>query len=53
MIRQNNHLLVPFRSSCPICNQNLDVSDAVQRLIRVYCHNGSVVTGNKSTLLFQ
>ncbi|CAF5026632.1 unnamed protein product, partial [Rotaria magnacalcarata] len=43
MIRQNDHFLVPFRSSCPSCNRTLDVSDAVQRRIRLYCLNGSVV----------
>ncbi|CAF4143071.1 unnamed protein product [Rotaria magnacalcarata] len=49
MIRQNDHFLVPFRSSCPSCNRTLDVSDAVQRRIRLYCLNGSVVIGTMIT----
>jgi hypothetical protein len=53
MIRQNKHLLMPFQSSCPSCNRSLDVSDALQRRVRVYCHNGSVVTGKHSTVLSQ
>ncbi|CAF3538259.1 unnamed protein product [Rotaria sp. Silwood1] len=44
MIRQNENLLVPFQSSCPKCNQSLDASDAIQRRVRLYCQNGSVVT---------
>jgi len=46
MVRQNDHLLVPFQSSCPSCNRSLDGSNAVQKRLRLYCQNGSVVTGN-------
>ncbi|CAF3700006.1 unnamed protein product [Rotaria sp. Silwood1] len=51
MIRQNENLLVPFQSSCPKCNQSLDASDAIQRRVRLYCQNGSVVTGMHSNVL--
>ena len=44
-IRHNNHLLVPFRSSCPICYESLNINNSCQKRIRLYCHNGSVVTG--------
>lgn len=46
-IRCNDHLLIPFRSSCPSCNQNLNAYHCDQRRIRVYCYNGSVVVGKK------
>jgi hypothetical protein len=45
MIGQTNHLLVPFRSSCPICHQVLNENNCKQRRIRLYCYNGSVVIG--------
>ncbi|CAF1049578.1 unnamed protein product [Rotaria magnacalcarata] len=45
-IRHNNHLLVPFRSSCPTCYQSLNINNSCQKCIRLYCHNGSVVLDN-------
>jgi hypothetical protein len=49
IVRQNNHTLVPFQSSCPTCNCTLNPFDAFQRRIRLYCQNGSVVTGKLFT----
>ncbi|CAF4843382.1 unnamed protein product, partial [Rotaria magnacalcarata] len=43
-IRHNNHLLVAFRSSCPTCYQSLNINNSCQKCVRLYCHNGSVVT---------
>ncbi len=48
--RQNNHTLVPFQSSCPTCNCTLNPHDTFQRRIRLYCQNGSVVTGKLFTV---
>ena len=45
-LRQNVHLLVPFRSSCPTCSQPLNENNSKQKKIRLYCSNGSVVIGN-------
>ncbi len=50
MTRQNKHFLVPFQSSCPTCNCSLNPCDAVQRRLRLYCQNGSVVTGRLFTV---
>ena len=47
---QVDHLLTPFRSSCPACNQNLDVSNAIQKPVRLYCQSGSVVIGMDSNV---
>jgi hypothetical protein len=47
-IRQNDHLLVPFRSSCPTCYQSLNITNSQQRRIRLYCHTGSVAIGKKT-----
>ncbi|CAM4793118.1 unnamed protein product [Rotaria magnacalcarata] len=43
-IRHNNHLVVAFRSSCPTCYQSLNINNSCQKCVRLYCHNGSVVT---------
>jgi hypothetical protein len=51
-IRQNNHLLVPFRSSCPTCYQVLNENNCKQRRIRLYCNNGSVVIGKNFIFVF-
>lgn len=48
MIRQNETLLVPFRTSCQTCNSSLNTSDAIQKQIRSHCRNGSVITGELS-----
>lgn len=45
IVRQNKHFLVPFQSSCPTCGIGLDSYNAIQRRLRLYCQNGSVVTG--------
>lgn len=45
IIRQQERFLIPFRSTCPTCNCNLNQSNAVQKQLRIYCGNGSVVTG--------
>ncbi|CAM4831875.1 unnamed protein product [Rotaria magnacalcarata] len=50
MVHQNDHLLVPFRTSCPTCNRSLDASDAIQKRVRLYRQNGSVVIGMMYTL---
>lgn len=50
-IRQNDHQLVPFRSSCPICYQSLDMTNSQQKRIRVYRHNGSVVIGKNNIFI--
>ncbi|CAF3601140.1 unnamed protein product [Rotaria socialis] len=50
MVHQNDHLLVPFRTSCPTCNRSLDASDAIQKRVRLYRQNGSVVIGIMYTL---
>lgn len=49
LIRQQEHFLVPFRSTCSTCNHNLNVSDAIQKQLRLYCGDGSVVTGMSHT----
>ncbi|CAF1016734.1 unnamed protein product [Adineta ricciae] len=50
MIRQQQHFLVPFRSTCSMCNRNLNVSDAIQKQLRLYCGDGSVVTATTISL---
>jgi hypothetical protein len=45
MMRHDIFVLVPYQSSCPDCRQVLNKSDALQRRIRLYCRNGSVVIG--------
>lgn len=45
MVQQQERCLVPFRSTCSTCNRNLNVSDAIQKQLRLYCANGSVVVG--------
>jgi len=51
-IRKNDHLLVPFRSSCPTCCQSLNESNSKQRGIRLYCDNGSVIIGKNDFFAF-
>lgn len=45
LIHHDNHLLIPFQSTCPVCHAILDKNDCEQKRIRLYCRNGSVVTG--------
>lgn len=51
-IRHNDHLLIPYRTSCPSCYQSLNVADCKQRHIRLYCYNGAVAIGKKNTFCF-
>ena len=50
IVRQNKHFLVPFQSSCPTCDFGLNPYDGIQRRLRLYCQNGSVVTGGLSVV---
>lgn len=50
--RQNDHLLVPFRSSCPTCCQSLNENNSKQSRVRLYCHNGSTVIGKNLVFVF-
>ncbi|CAF1158424.1 unnamed protein product [Adineta ricciae] len=49
-VRKSQHLLVPFRSTCPVCNNNLNENNAQQQGIRLYCSNGSVMIATMFTL---
>lgn len=51
-IRHNDHILVPYRTSCPTCYQSLNVANCKQRHIRLYCYNGAVVIGENSIFVF-
>lgn len=49
-VRKNDHLLIPFQSTCPTCCQILNENHCKQRRIRLYCSNGSVVIGKNDFL---
>ena len=51
--RCNDHLLIPFQSSCPTCDRSLNTSNCKQRRIRLYCLNGSVNSGKMNILVYQ
>jgi hypothetical protein len=50
-MHHNDHQLIPFRSSCPNCNQSLNENNAREKRIRLYCDDGSVVTGKSEFYL--
>jgi hypothetical protein len=52
-IKQNDHLLIPFRSSCPVCCRSLNENNAKQKRIRIYCDNGAVVIGKNAIFLYK